>query len=119
MRRTIGRAMVESLQTAATCTTIVEADMSRVEAARKELGITALPIVARATMEALRRFPALNATLDGGDYTVHEGVHLGIAVSLGEEGLIVPVIRDAQELSAEGLSKRIKALSLRGPRRAR
>ena len=111
MRRTIGRAMVESLQTAATCTTIVEADMSRVEAARKELGITALPIVARATIETLRRFPALNATLDGDDYTVHDGVHLGIAVSLGEEGLIVPVIRDAQELSAEGLSKRIKALS--------
>ena len=111
MRQTIGRAMVESLQTAATCTTIVEADMSRVEAARKELGITSLPIVARATIETLRRFPALNATLEGEQYTRHDGVHLGIAVSLGDEGLIVPVIRDAQELSAEGLSKRIKALS--------
>ena len=111
MRQTIGRAMVESLQTAATCTTIVEADMSRVEAARKELGITSLPIVARATIETLRRFPALNATLEGEEYTRHDGVHLGIAVSLGDEGLIVPVIRDAQELSAEGLSKRIKALS--------
>ena len=113
MRRTIGRAMVESLQTAATCTTIVEADMTRVEAARKELGITALPVVARATVETLRRFPALNATLAGEEYTQHEAVHLGIAVSLGEEGLIVPVIRDAQELSAEGLAKRIKALSAR------
>ena len=111
MRQTIGRAMVESLRTAATCTTIVEADMTRVEAARKELGITSLPIVARATIETLRKFPALNATLDGDDYTVHDAVHLGFAVSLGEEGLIVPVIRDAQELSAEGLSKRIKALS--------
>ena len=111
MRQTIGRAMVESLQTAATCTTIVEADMTRVEAARKELGITSLPIVARATIETLRRFPALNATLEGEEYTRHDGVHLGIAVSLGDEGLIVPVIRDAQELSAEGLSKRIKALS--------
>ncbi len=111
MRQTIGRAMVESLQTAATCTTIVEADMTRVEAARKELGITSLPIVARATIETLRKFPALNATLDGEEYTRHDAVHLGIAVSLGEEGLIVPVIRDAQELSAEGLSKRIKALS--------
>ena len=103
--------MVESLQTAATCTTIVEADMTRVEAARKELGITSLPIVARATIETLRKFPALNATLEGEEYTRHDGVHLGIAVSLGDEGLIVPVIRDAQELSAEGLSKRIKALS--------
>jgi pyruvate/2-oxoglutarate dehydrogenase complex dihydrolipoamide acyltransferase (E2) component len=103
--------MVESLQTAATCTTIVEADMTRVEAARKELGITSLPIVARATIETLRKFPALNATLDGEQYTRYDAVHLGFAVSLGEEGLIVPVIRDAQELSAEGLSKRIKALS--------
>ena len=111
MRQTIGRAMVESLQTAATCTTIVEADMTRVEAARKELGITSLPIVARATIETLRKFPALNATLDGEQYTRYDAVHLGFAVSLGEEGLIVPVIRDAQELSAEGLSKRIKALS--------
>jgi pyruvate/2-oxoglutarate dehydrogenase complex dihydrolipoamide acyltransferase (E2) component len=111
MRQTIGRAMVESLQTAATCTTIVEADMTRVETARKALGLTSLPIVARATIETLRAFPALNATLEGDAYTRHDAVHLGIAVSLGEEGLIVPVIRDAQELSAEGLSKRIKALS--------
>ena len=112
MRRTIGRAMVESLQTAATCTTIVEADMTRVEAARKELGITSLPIVARATIETLRKFPALNATLDGEQTTPSTTPSTSaFAVSLGEEGLIVPVIRDAQELSAEGLSKRIKALS--------
>ena len=70
--------------------------------------MTFLPIVARATIETLREFPALNATLEGEAYTRHDGVHLGIAVSLGDEGLIVPVIRDAQELSAEGLSKRIK-----------
>jgi pyruvate/2-oxoglutarate dehydrogenase complex dihydrolipoamide acyltransferase (E2) component len=111
MRRSIGRAMVESLQTAATCTTIVEADMTRVEAARARLGITALPIVARATTETLREFPALNATLEGDAYATYDAVHLGIAVSLGEGGLIVPVIRDAQELSAEGISARIKDLA--------
>ena len=113
MRQSIGRAMVESLQTAATCTTIVEADMTRVEAARKALGVSYLPIVARATIETLRDFPALNATLEGDTLTTYEGVHLGIAVSLGEGGLIVPVIRDAQELSVEGLAARIKDLAER------
>jgi pyruvate/2-oxoglutarate dehydrogenase complex dihydrolipoamide acyltransferase (E2) component len=113
MRQSIGRAMVESLQTAATCTTIVEADMTRVEAARQKLGVTYLPIVARATIETLRDFPSLNATLEGETFTTYEGVHLGVAVSLGEGGLIVPVIRDAQELSVEGLATRIKELAKR------
>ncbi len=113
MRQSIGRAMVESLQTAATCTTIVEADMTRVEAARKKLGVTYLPVMARATIETLREFPTLNATLEGETFTTYEGVHLGVAVSLGEGGLIVPVIRDAQELSVEGLAARIKDLAKR------
>src|SRR5829696_7837328 len=91
MRQSIGRAMVESLRTAATCTTIVEADMSRVEAARKSLGVTYLPVIARATIETLREFPGLNATLEGDALTTYEGVHLGVAVSLGQGGLIVPV----------------------------
>ncbi len=114
MRRQIGEHMKRSLETAATCTTWMEADMGRVEAARARLGTTALPLVARATVEALRDFPALNATLDGERYEQHASVHLGIAVSLGDEGgLIVPVIRDAQELSAEGLARRIKQLARR------
>jgi pyruvate/2-oxoglutarate dehydrogenase complex dihydrolipoamide acyltransferase (E2) component len=113
MRQSIGRAMIESLRTAATCTTIVEADMTRVEAARKKLGVTYLPVIARATIETLRDFPSLNATLEGETFTTYEGVHLGVAVSLGEGGLIVPVIRDAQELSVEGLAGRIKDLARR------
>jgi pyruvate/2-oxoglutarate dehydrogenase complex dihydrolipoamide acyltransferase (E2) component len=113
MRRSIGEHMKRSLETAATCTTWIEADMSRVEAARSALGLTALPLVARCAIAALRGFPQLNATLEGDRYTVHEGVHLGIAVSLGEDGLIVPVIHDAHELSAEGLAKRIKDVAKR------
>jgi 2-oxoglutarate dehydrogenase E2 component (dihydrolipoamide succinyltransferase) len=112
MRQSIGRAMVESLQTAATCTTIVEADMTRVDAARKRLGVSFLPIVARAAIETLRDHPALNATLDGEAYARHDAVHLGIAVAL-DDGLIVPVIRDAQELSVEGLAARIKDVAAR------
>ncbi len=114
MRQSIGRAMVESLQTAATCTTIAEADMTRVDAARRRLGVSFLPVIARATVETLREYPMLNATLEGEAYTRYDDrVHLGIAVALGDEGLIVPVIRDAQELSVEGLAARIKELAQR------
>jgi pyruvate/2-oxoglutarate dehydrogenase complex dihydrolipoamide acyltransferase (E2) component len=111
MRKRIAEHMVRSLRTAAHCTTIVEADMSRIEGARGRRSY--LPFVARATVAALREHPALNATLEGDLLTVHEEVHLGIAVSLGEQGLVVPVIRDAHELSHEGLAARIKDLAER------
>ena len=113
MRRSIGEHMKRSLDTAATCTTWIEADMSRIEAGREKLGLTALPLVARCAIAALREHPQLNAWLEGEAYTVHDAVHLGIAVSLGDEGLIVPVIHDAHELSAEGLGRRIKAVANR------
>jgi pyruvate/2-oxoglutarate dehydrogenase complex dihydrolipoamide acyltransferase (E2) component len=114
MRQAIGQRMVQSLQTAATCTTIAEADMSRIEIARKAAGLTYLPYQARATIETLLEMPELNATLEGDKHTVYtDAVHLGIAVSLGTGGLIVPIIRDAQDLSVEGLSKRIKDLAVR------
>jgi 2-oxoglutarate dehydrogenase E2 component (dihydrolipoamide succinyltransferase) len=114
MRQAIGSRMVQSLQTAATCTTIAEADMSRIEKARKAAGFSYLPYQARATIETLLEFPALNATLQDTDHTVYtDAVHLGIAVSLGEGGLIVPVIRDAQDYSVEGLAKKIKDLAVR------
>jgi pyruvate/2-oxoglutarate dehydrogenase complex dihydrolipoamide acyltransferase (E2) component len=113
MRQSIGRHMLESLQTAATCTTVVEVDMTRVERLRKEQGLTGLAYIARATIDALREFPELNATLEDETYTTYDGVHLGIAVSLGAGGLIVPVIRDAQDLSVEGLANRIRDLAKR------
>jgi pyruvate/2-oxoglutarate dehydrogenase complex dihydrolipoamide acyltransferase (E2) component len=111
MRQSIGRAMIESLRTAATCTTIIEADMTRIAKDREQTGLTWLPYIARATIETLRDFPSLNATLEGETFTQYAEVNLGIAVSLGDGGLIVPVIRDAQDLSVEGLGKQIKALA--------
>jgi pyruvate/2-oxoglutarate dehydrogenase complex dihydrolipoamide acyltransferase (E2) component len=114
MRQAIGARMLESLQTAATCTTVVEADLIRIEAARAKTGFTYLPYIARATIEVLQEHPGLNATLQDDTLTTYDGVHLGIAVSLGEGGLIVPVIRDAQELSVEGLAVRIKDVARRG-----
>jgi len=113
MRRQIGEHMKRSLETAATCTTWIEVDMGRVEAVRGRLGVTALAFVARATIDALREHPSLNAWLEGDRYTQADDVNLGIAVSLGEDGLIVPVIHRAQELSAEGLAARIRELARR------
>jgi 2-oxoglutarate dehydrogenase E2 component (dihydrolipoamide succinyltransferase) len=113
MRRQIGEHMKRSLETAATCTTWIEVDMSRVEAARKRLGVTGLAFVSRAVIDSLREHPALNATMEGERYEVHHDVNLGIAVSLGDDGLIVPVIHGAHELSVEGLAARVKDLARR------
>lgn len=114
IRRSIGEAMMRSQQLTATCHTVVECDFSGVERRRRELGVTALPLLARVVVDVIREFPDLNATLEG-DTVTHYGdrVHLGIAVSLGDEGLIVPVIHDAQTLSAEGIAERIKDLAKR------
>ncbi len=113
MRQAIGVHMKQSQMTAATCTTWIEVDVSRIEIARKKLAITALPLIARCTIGALVEFPLLNAWLEADVHTVHEQVNLGIAVALGEDGLIVPVVRGAQDLSPEGLSRRIRDLARR------
>jgi pyruvate/2-oxoglutarate dehydrogenase complex dihydrolipoamide acyltransferase (E2) component len=112
MRTAIAKHMLESRRTSAHCTTIVEVDMSRVAARRAELKeamrrrgvpLTYLAFVARATVGALGEYPALNASVDGDDIVYHDDVNLGIAVAL-EDGLIVPVIPQAQRLSVEGLA---------------
>ena len=115
MRKAIARHMVESRRTSAHCTTIVEADFSRVAGRRAELretmhrrgvNLTYLAFVARATVEALEEFPRLNASLDGEELVLHDDVNLGIAVAL-DGGLIVPVIKQAQRLSLEGMAAAI------------
>ncbi len=111
MRKSIADHMVRSLQTAAHCTTVVEADMAAVEAARGKLSY--LPFVARAAIAALREYPQLNATMEGDRLHVHDEIHLGIAVALGDDGLIVPVVKNAHELSHEGLAGRITDLAER------
>jgi 2-oxoglutarate dehydrogenase E2 component (dihydrolipoamide succinyltransferase) len=113
MRRSIGEHMKRSLSTAATVTSWIEVDFSAVEARRRELGVTALPIVAAATVETLAQFGELNAWLEGERYTRHTDVNLGIAVSLGAEGLIVPVVRAAQTLGVAELAQRIADLAAR------
>ncbi len=113
VRRQIGEHMKRSLDESATCTTWIEVDMSRIEAARAKLGLTALPFVSRACIAALREHPSLNAWLEGSKYTRHTDVNLGIAVSLGEDGLIVPVVQRAHELSVEGIASQVRDLARR------
>jgi len=121
MRSAIARHMVDSLRTSAQCTTIAEVDMAAVAARRPALReaaerrgvrMTYLAFVAAAVVEALQRFPILNASIEGEDIVHHDGVHLGIAVAL-EDGLVVPVIRDAERLSLEGLAAGIQDLAER------
>ena len=113
MRRSIGEHMKRSLNTAATVTTWIEVDFESVEARRRALGVTALPVVAEATVATLGDYGDLNAWLDGEDYTRHSEVNLGVAVSLDAEGLIVPVIRGAQRLDVAALAARIADLATR------
>ncbi|UJA18803.1 2-oxo acid dehydrogenase subunit E2 [Thermoleophilia bacterium SCSIO 60948] len=117
MRKAIARRMVESLQTSATCTTVAEVDMGAVMAARaalapamRERGVSLTPLafVARAVVDSLAEFPALNASIEGEDLVQHRGVDLGIAVAI-EAGLVVPVIRNAERLNLEGLAAAIGA----------
>jgi 2-oxoglutarate dehydrogenase E2 component (dihydrolipoamide succinyltransferase) len=121
MRKQIARHMVESRQTAAHCTTVVEVDFGRLAARREELRpqlasrgvkLTYLAFVARATVAALERHPILNASVEGEEIVHHEDVNLGIAVAL-EDGLIVPVIRQAQRLSLEGMAAAIGDVATR------
>ncbi len=125
MRKAIADHMVHSIQTAAHCTTIVEIDFSAVAAKRAELKpgfaernvpLTYLAFVARAVVESLGEFPALNASVEGDEIVQHPDVNLGIAVSL-DDGLIVPVIPKAQRLSLEGTAAAIADVATRARER--
>jgi 2-oxoglutarate dehydrogenase E2 component (dihydrolipoamide succinyltransferase) len=119
MRKQIAAHMLDSRRTSAHCTTVVEVDLARVVATRRELKeemgrrgvpLTYLAFVAAATVEALGRHPILNASIEGDEIVYHDDINLGIAVAL-ESGLIVPVIRHAQRLSLEGLAAAIGELA--------
>jgi pyruvate/2-oxoglutarate dehydrogenase complex dihydrolipoamide acyltransferase (E2) component len=113
MRRAIAEHMTRSLGTAAHCTTVIEVDMSAIVRARRAAGLGLLPYVARCVAESLCAFGAMNATLEGDILTRHGSVNLGIAVSLGEDGLIVPVIERAETLGVAELAERILDLGAR------
>jgi 2-oxoglutarate dehydrogenase E2 component (dihydrolipoamide succinyltransferase) len=124
LRQTIARRMVESLQVAAQLTATVEVDLTAISQIRakvkedfkKREGATLsyLPFIAKAAIEALKIYPKVNATIDTEARTITypDTEHLGIAVDT-EKGLLVPVIKDAGDLSIGGLAKRIADLAAR------
>jgi pyruvate dehydrogenase E2 component (dihydrolipoamide acetyltransferase) len=94
---------------------VVATDYSSVDEARHGEHLTALPFVARAVVDALREYPLMNATTndDGASVVTHRAVHLGIAVDLDFQGLVVPVVRDADGLRLRALAAAIRDAAAR------
>ena len=122
MRQKIAEHMVYSKQTSAHVTTVHRVDMSKVAKMRDRnkaefqqrhgFSLTFLSFVTRAACEAIRAFPLLNASIDGTNIVYHDDINIGIAVAL-ENGLIVPVIGNADEKNVTGLQRAIVDLSTR------
>ncbi len=118
LRKIIATRMVESLQTSAQLTQVMEVDVTNIARlrdsvkadflAREGVKLTYLPFFAKAAIDALKVHPALNATIDteAGEVTYFDREHLAIAVDT-EKGLLTPVIKDAGDLSVAGLAKKI------------
>ena len=122
MRIKIAEHMVLSKRTSAHVTTIHRVDMTAVAQMRERnkaafqanygFSLTYLPFITRAAVVALRQFPLLNASLDGNNIIYHNEINIGIAVAL-ENGLIVPVIRGADEKNVLGLQRAVVDLAAR------
>jgi pyruvate dehydrogenase E2 component (dihydrolipoamide acetyltransferase) len=123
MRLAVAAGMKSSQTTAASVWTSVEVDFENIEQVRKkhkdrfrkETGssLSYLPFVSRATVDALRAFPTVNSSIDieAKTMTMHPYVNLGIAVDLDQQGLVVPVVKDADTLNMRGIAKRITELA--------
>jgi len=110
IRRRTAVGLIASKRAVAHAFAVVAADYGAVDAARRAVGLTALPFVARAVVDALREFPLMNATTNeaGVSVVTHRAVHLGIAVDLDFEGLVVPVVHDADGLRLRALAAAIR-----------
>jgi len=122
MRRKIAEHMIHSRRVSAHVHSVFEADMTKVVAIRERwkkafeaqhgVKLTVTPFFMKACIDAIREFPWVNASLDGDEIIVHHSVNFGIAVAL-DGGLIVPVVRSAEELSVTGLQKKVTDLATR------
>jgi pyruvate/2-oxoglutarate dehydrogenase complex dihydrolipoamide acyltransferase (E2) component len=126
MRKAIADHMVMSKHTSPHVTTVFEVDLSKVVAHRTAnkaaferdgANLTFTSYFAMATIAALKQYPLVNSSWGETGIVLHRTVNLGIAVSLGEEGLIVPVIKDAESLNLLGLARTINDLADRARRR--
>jgi 2-oxoglutarate dehydrogenase E2 component (dihydrolipoamide succinyltransferase) len=122
MRSKIAEHMLMSTRVSPHVTTVHKVDMTRVARmrarhkeevkARHGYSLTYLPFVVRAAAEALRTYPLANASVEGNNIVYHNEINIGIAVAL-EGGLIVPVIRNADEKNVLGLQRAIVDLAAR------
>jgi 2-oxoglutarate dehydrogenase E2 component (dihydrolipoamide succinyltransferase) len=122
IRRAIAEHMVLSERTSPHVTTVMEVDLSRVVAhrsAHKEafagdgINLTFTAYFIAAIVAGLRAYPQVNSSWTDEGLLVHRHIHIGMATSLGEEGLIVPVIKDADSLSLLGLARTVNDLANR------
>jgi 2-oxoglutarate dehydrogenase dihydrolipoamide succinyltransferase (E2 component) len=122
IRKAIAQHMVASNQNSARAWTLVEANVEHLVrlrerakdsfAERHGVKLTYLPFFVRATVDALREYPMVNARLDGEQIVLHRYVNMGIAVSY-DQGLIVPVIRGADAMNSVGIARAIADLAAR------
>ncbi len=128
IRRRTAEHMVRSLATSAHTLVVMDADFSSVRRAldgerdsfrdEEGFGLTYLPFIARAVVDAVSEFPRVNASVGEDALIVHRDVHLGIAVDLEFEGLVVPVIRHASELRVRALARAMHERSVAARERA-
>jgi pyruvate dehydrogenase E2 component (dihydrolipoamide acetyltransferase) len=119
MRRKIAEHMIASRRTSAHVHSVFEIDFSRVaklrdakkaEYERAGAKLTYLPFIVKAVVDGLRAVPVVNTSIDGTNIIYHKDINIGIAVAL-EWGLIVPVVKQADELSVLGLSRAMQDLA--------
>ncbi|PPK95328.1 2-oxoglutarate dehydrogenase E2 component (dihydrolipoamide succinyltransferase) [Kineococcus xinjiangensis] len=120
LRKVIAQRMVESLQTSAQLTTVIEVDITRIAKlrakakngfeAREGVKLSFLPFFVKAAIEALKQHPVLNASVEGDSIVYHGSENVSIAVDT-PKGLIVPVIKDAGDLNLAGISRKIADLA--------
>jgi 2-oxoglutarate dehydrogenase E2 component (dihydrolipoamide succinyltransferase) len=116
MRKKIAERMVESKRTSAHVHSAFQIDMTRVMSLRERekrsfeqrtgTRLTVMPFFCRAAIEAMRNYPIINASVEGDNIHYHRNINLGIAVSL-DWGLIVPVIKNSEELNFLGIQRAI------------
>ena len=122
MRQKIAEHMVMSKRTSAHVTTVHKTDMTKIAKLRERhkgefqqrhgYSLTYLPFVIAAAVEAINDYPIVNASIEGSNIIYHNEINVGIAVAL-ENGLIVPVIRNADEKNVTGLQRAVVDLSTR------
>jgi 2-oxoglutarate dehydrogenase E2 component (dihydrolipoamide succinyltransferase) len=109
----------QSIDAAVHALVVTEVDYSAVERARDDAAaagptLTYLPFVARAVVDAIRRYPEVNAIVDGDALLIRSAINLGFAVDLDHEGLIVPVVRDADHMRLAAIADHVADLGRRG-----